>query len=157
MSKKFSVRSRVDCAVWVCHSGAKLVVEAEQRSGQEMRALLFSILFITCGIWQAVADDTPVFHLCLNGSDDPVTDKKSNAACAAYLRRLMQGVRFGIGREQLERPFCLPKGKLNSEQLKLLHAKILADNPDTPPHLREVLPSVIILKAEDILRCPASN
>lgn len=84
--------------------------------------------------------------------------QKSKAACAAYLMRLMEGVRFGIvTKEQLERPFCLPRGDLTTEQLNLLNAKILADNPDMPADLRDVLPMVIVVKAEDLLRCPASN
>src|SRR6476659_473576 len=49
----------------------------------------------SCGVKPVVADDSPVFHQCLKGSDDPVAARNSKAACAAYLRRIMAGVRFG--------------------------------------------------------------
>jgi hypothetical protein len=116
------------------------------------RFSIFVAVFL-CGAGHVAAEDSPLFHLCLQGSDNPEAVAKSKSACTAYLSELMKGVRFGgiVTRGQQEKPFCLPPGELTDEQFKVLFAKILADNPAIPPLMHDIIPAVVVTKA---YRCP---
>jgi hypothetical protein len=113
-----------------------------------MRTLFLFAVVLLCGVGQGMADDSPLFRLCLRGGDNPEAIEKSKSACTTYLALLMQGVRFGIvTKEQQDRPFCIPRGDLTPDQLNLLFAKIKADNANIKEGMEDMIASVVVTKA----------
>jgi hypothetical protein len=104
-------------------------------------ALLFSLD-------RATADNSPLFHECMRGSDNQEAVEKSRAACTVYLAQIMKGIRFGIvTKEQLDSPFCIPRGELTDDQWNLLFAKIKADNPNIKEGWEDHIAAVVVSKA----------
>jgi hypothetical protein len=96
---------------------------------------------------------SPLFRLCLKGSNNPDEVRKSKTACTTYLANLMQDVRFGIvTKQQREEPFCLPSGDLTNDQANLIFERFSADNPLLANPL--MFYGVVVGKA---IRCFPSN
>jgi hypothetical protein len=124
---------------------------------QTLRSFFFAVVVaVLCasGAGEAVADDSPLFHLCLRGGNNPDEVRESKSACTTYLERLMNDVRFG----NVAKPFCVPPGDLTkvytTQQLNFLVSKIVADNPEILPHMREMIAVVVLTKS---FRCSTSN
>jgi hypothetical protein len=123
-----------------------------------MRKLLLSVAALLWGIGLGLAEDSPLFHHCLRGSENPEEAAKSEAACTAYLAGLMEGVRFGIVTpQQQQKPFCLPRRDLTNEETNFIFQKIIADNPQLASmdaFTAQEIAAVVVVKAS---KCAPSN
>ena len=58
------------------------------------------------GAGHGLADDSPLFHLCLRGGNNPEAIEESKSACRTYLARLMRGL--PVGMVPKGQSFCIP-------------------------------------------------
>jgi hypothetical protein len=114
-------------------------------SNKRCKLLLFSAVVLLWGAGHGLADDSLLFRLCLRGGDNSEATEESKSACRAYLARLMRGMPFDM--VPTGQPFCIPSDDWTRGRLKLLLAKIKADNPNIREGMKNIIAEVVVTKA----------